>query len=151
MESPKCPEGCVAPVARLAGSDAYNRYQCGGLDCLKTWDVPRDGVKRVLPDYSKVPEGEMKCDKCGKGFKYEAAKDKHEAKCQDDGPDGSVEESPDLPVRRNGKAPHGLNGLTEATDSMIRALEAKRDKLIQEIPELAKINAAIAALSSLKE
>lgn len=48
VADPKCPNGCRAPVARLAGGESFNRFQCGNIDCLREWDVPHEGVKAVL-------------------------------------------------------------------------------------------------------
>lgn len=170
LPKPECPRGCRAPVAQLAGTDSYKRYQCGNIDCLHEWGVPIEGrqvAPEVTPDFEEddsMGKPKLVCQfGCGhKPFTSEKWKERHEKTCFKKG-DGSVEETPDLPA----STPEAVESSKSETPartamgSIIESLKNKREsvirdneeiqKLIKDHPEVRKIDAAIKLLESVED
>lgn len=154
---PNCPECGEGNVDALNSDDRYYRYQCKNSRCLHGWTQPRttEERERVVEKkvYGKteaeviamVSRGTEICAKgCGRNdLKFGPGKSAHERHC-----DGKPREG--KPAKAAGKRKPAKNGALEtATESMIVALRAKRDQIINGIPELQKVDQAIAALEAL--
>jgi ribosomal protein S27AE len=104
---PACPHCGGGQVRELHHSPPIYRYECGKLECMKAFEVVRGHAEPPPPEEARlvafekgVVVGKPSCGKCGKTFRFNAWRARHEKTCGGGKPKRPLNRAPRNASRR---------------------------------------------------